>query len=100
MIAPSDRTLDTLDDVESDEVPLDEIPELDHGEIRTDNIEFEKVAQRLPKRRKGIRFILLVIIVILAFGGSWMIWGKYWLKPDPNQLSQSYPEECQSLIGI
>ena len=73
MIAPADRTLDTPDDVDSDEVPLDEIPELDHGEIRTDNIEFEKVAQRLPKRRKGIRFIFLIIIVIVAFGGSWMV---------------------------
>ncbi len=86
MIAPADRTLDTPDDVESDEVPLDDIPELDHGEIRSDNIEFEKVAQRLPKRRKGFRFILLIIIIIVAAGGTWMIWGKYWLKPDPNQI--------------
>ena len=86
MIAPADRTLDTPDDVESDEVPLDDIPELDHGEIRSDNIEFERVAQRLPKRRKGFRFILLIIIIIVAAGGTWMIWGKYWLKPDPNQI--------------
>ena len=86
MIAPADRTLDTPDDVESDEVPLDDIPELDHGEIRSDNIEFERVAQRLPKRRKGFRFILLIIIIIVAAGGTWMTWGKYWLKPDPNQI--------------
>ena len=86
MIAPADRILDTPDDVESDEVPLDDIPELDHGEIRSDNIEFERVAQRSPKRRKGLRFILLIIIIIVASGGTWMIWGKYWLKPDPNQI--------------
>ena len=86
MIAPADKTLDTPDDVESDEVPLDDIPELDHGEIRSDNIAFERVAQRLPIRRKGFRFILLIIIIIVAAGGTWMIWGKYWLKPDPNQI--------------
>ena len=86
MIAPADKTLDSPDDVESDEVPLEDIPELDHGEIRSDNIEFERVAQRLPKRRKSFRLILLVIVIILASGGTWMIWGKYWLKPDPNQI--------------
>ena len=86
MIAPADRTLDTPDDVDSDEVPLADIPELDHGEIRSDNIEFERVAQRLPQRRRGFRLILLIIIIIIASGVAWMIWGKYWLKPDPNKI--------------
>ena len=85
-MSPADRLPDTASGPESDEVPLDDVPELDRGEIRADNLEFERVTPRVVKRRRPTRLIFPVIIIIVAAGGSLAIWGDDWMGPDPAKI--------------
>lgn len=85
-MSPADRLPDTASGPESDDVPLDDVPELDRGEIRADNLEFERVTPRVVKRRRPTRLIIPVIILIVAAGGSLAIWGDDWMGPNPAKI--------------
>ena len=82
---PGDRVPNTVSGLDSDEVPLGDIPELDRGELRTDTLEFEKVRLRVPQQRRRTRVILSVLVLLVITSGAWAIWGDQLTGPDPNQ---------------
>ena len=55
---------------------LEDIPDLDQRELRTDTLEFEPVRRRTPKRRPGVRSFVLIVALVVIAGGAWGIWGE------------------------
>ena len=55
----------------------EDIPELDQGELRKDTLEFEPVRRRAPRRRRGVRRLVIIIGVVIVAVGAWAIWGDY-----------------------
>ena len=55
---------------------LEDIPDLDQRELRTDTLEFEPVRRRTPKCRRGVRSAVLIVALAVIAAGAWGIWGE------------------------
>ena len=65
---PAARLPNLATDPELDEVPLNDIPELDQGELRADTLEFEKVTPRVVRHSRPTRPTILIIVLLVVIG--------------------------------
>ncbi|MBT4937753.1 MAG: hypothetical protein HON14_01375, partial [Rhodospirillaceae bacterium] len=68
------------------EIPLDDIPELDTGDLRADTLEFERIARRSKPKRTGLKFLLLVVLLGGAGYGAWAQWGDEIIGRNADEL--------------
>ncbi len=54
--------------------PLEEIPDLNEGDLKTDTLEFERVSRQRPRNKSGLKW---AILLVLFGGGAYAIWEQW-----------------------
>jgi outer membrane biosynthesis protein TonB len=81
----------------SDQVPLEEIPELDRDDLKVDTLEFERINRRAKPKRGGLKFLLIVIILGGGYA-AWTQWGDEILGRNADELPIVRASESPSKV--
>jgi len=68
------------------QVQLEDIPELDNEDLRADTLEFERISRRAKPKGRGLKY--LIVLLILCGGGyaAWSQWGDELLGRNADEL--------------
>lgn len=66
--------------------PLDDIPDLNAEELKSDTLEFERVSRRRPRKKGGLKWAILILVLGGGAYAAWDKWGDEVFGPKPDEL--------------
>ncbi len=71
---------------QEEDPPLEEIPDLNDDELKSDTLEFEQVSRRRPQKKGGLKWIILVLVASGGAYAAWDKWGDELIGRKPDEL--------------